>query len=517
MIKKIIPFILILTFTLSVSGFSMSDDKVLEDTLSFILSTVKEPQSAQTGGEWSVMGAARSGITVPSEFFDSYYNNLIKKLNEQEGILHEKKYTEYARTVLALTAIGKNPENVGGYNLLSFLKNYEKVIFQGSNGAAYALLALDSGNYYKENPVREKYISYILSNQQESGGFSLSGGETDVDVTAMCVQALSKYTDNDNVKISVNRAIDFLSRAQNSDGGFLNFGVDNSESTFQVIMALCELGEDVLSERFIKNGKSLMDNMLSYYDGKGGFYHTKETKAINLMATEQALYTLVNLKRIKEQKPSFYSMTDSLSYESAEKNEDKIYNVPAFIAPKTFTDIATSKNKEAIENLSGRGILNGKTDSEFFPDDRVTRAEFAAIIVRALGLQEKSEIKFADVTANDWFFLDVSICFNYKLISGISESLFAPASFITKQEAATITARTADILNIKNELDEVKIRNILSQFEDYLTCDSWAVSSLAFLYDNDILSQDELLIEPKKEMTRGEIAEIIYRLIKELK
>lgn len=513
--KKIISLILILTLTLSVSSFSMPDDKVLCETLSFILSTVREPQNAQTGGEWSVMGVARSGVTAPTEFYDCYYNNLIKKLSEQKGILHEKKYTEYARAVLALTSIGKNPENVGGYNLLSFLEDYEKVIFQGSNGAAYALLALDCGSY--NSGMREKYISYILSNQLENGGISLSGKEADVDVTAMCVQALSKYTHKEDVKLSVNRALDFLSLSQSSDGGFLNYGVENSESTFQVIMALCELGENVLSERFIKNGNSLIDNMLSYYDGKGGFYHTKDADKMNLMAAEQALYTLVNLKRIKEGKPSFYRMTDSLSYESAEKTEDKIYNIPAFVAPKVFTDISASENKEAIENLAGRGILNGKTESEFFPDDKVTRAEFAAIIVRALGLKEKGEIKFSDVTANDWFFEGVSICFNYKLISGISESLFSPQSFITKQEAAAITARTADILNMKNSLNEAEIRNILSQFDDYLTCDSWAVSSLAFLYDKDILSQDELLIEPKKEMTRGEIAEIIFRLIKELK
>ena len=94
--------------------------------------------------------------------------------------------------------------------------------------------------------------------------------------------------------------------------------------------------------------------------------------------------------------------------------------------------------------------------------------------------------------------------------------MFNPHSFITKQEAAVITARTAKILDIKEIKDEAAIRNILSQFEDYLDCEEWAMPALATLYEKNILSQDDMYIEPKKDITRAEIADIIYNLIKNI-
>ena len=68
-------------------------------------------------------------------------------MKEHEGNLHDKKYTEYSRVIVALTAIGKNPADVAGYNLLTPLGDYEKTIWQGMNGPIWALIALDSGNY----------------------------------------------------------------------------------------------------------------------------------------------------------------------------------------------------------------------------------------------------------------------------------------------------------------------------------------------------------------------------------
>ncbi len=58
-----------------------------------------------------------------------------------------KKYTEYSRVIIALTSIGKDPKNVGGYNLLLPLGDFEKTTWQGINGAIWALIALDCGQY----------------------------------------------------------------------------------------------------------------------------------------------------------------------------------------------------------------------------------------------------------------------------------------------------------------------------------------------------------------------------------
>ena len=435
-------------------------------------------------------------------------------MKEKNGILHERKYTEYSRAVLAVTAAGRDVKNVSGYNLLSYLYDFDKVIFQGTNGAAYALLALDSKNYEDPENLREKYIEFILGRQNTDGGFSLSGKESDVDVTAMCLQALSKYTHREDIKAAVSKGISYLSESQNEKGGFSNFEAENSESTFQVIMALCELGYDIDDERFVKNGVSLYDNMMSYYMGNGAFCHIKGGKE-NLMATEQALYTLCNIERVSEGKSSLYRMDDVVLTKENEIKE-KEYNIPGIKGKKEFSDIYGHKNEEAILSLAERGILNGKTEAQFSPDDKVTRAEFAAIIVRALGLLKVGEINFEDVSENDWFYESVSVASNYSLIKGVSETLFDPHSFITKEEAAVITARCAKIAEIKEITDDAAIRNILSQFEDYLDCATWSMSSLATLYEKDILSQEDMCIEPKKDMSRAETAQMIYNLIKNL-
>ena len=511
MIKKILCLLLLFSFVTVNLAFSEGYENVKEEAFNYIINTVDNPTSAMTGGEWSVIGVSRSGVEN-REYFDKYYSNLVNLLKEKNGVLHERKYTEYSRAVLAVTAIGKDPEKVGDYNLLNYLCDYDKVVFQGTNGAAYALLALDSKNYPAPDGLREKYLEFILSRQNENGGFSLSGKEPDVDITAICLQALSKYTETERVKEAIEKGIIYLSKNQNENGGFSNFEAENSESTFQVIMALCELGYDIEDERFIKNSNTLYDNMMSYYNGNGAFSHIRSGKD-NLMATEQALYTLVNIERLKSGKASLYRMEDVKPYESYEDKKEE-YNFPNFKGEKNFDDVKDHKNKEAIKALAERGILNGKSENIFAPDDKVTRAEFSAIIVRALGLHETGEINFYDVKKEDWFYESVSVACNYSLIKGTDKNTFLPDNFITVQEAGAITARTALMLGKKEITDENAIRNILSQFEDYLECDSWAMPSLALIYENDILSQDELYIEPHKEVTRAEVAQMIYNLIK---
>lgn len=105
------------------------------------------------GGDWAVIGLARSGCRVPDSYFSDYAKRVEQAVAACGGVLSERKYTDYSRVILALTAIGGDPSNVGGYNLLLPLGDYEKTVFQGLNGAIWALIALDSGNY--EIPVNQ--------------------------------------------------------------------------------------------------------------------------------------------------------------------------------------------------------------------------------------------------------------------------------------------------------------------------------------------------------------------------
>ena len=286
-----------------------------------LVTEVSNPTVASIGGEWAVIALARGGYNVPQGYYDKYYDNLLKVLKEYSGELHSRKYTEYSRVILALTAIDKNPSNVGGYDLLSRLLEYDNVIWQGVNGGIFALIALDSGNYYSDNKdIRDKYISYILSKQNTDGGFGLSK-DSDVDITAMAVQALYRYMDRDDVKSTVDRAINYLSAVQNENGGFSSWQGENSEGVSQVIVALCSMGIDPATDsRFVKSGGNPVSNLLTY-GIDGGYKHIPEESGYNIMATEQAAYALAAYKRYTEGKSGLYDMKEDTKEENIDWNK----------------------------------------------------------------------------------------------------------------------------------------------------------------------------------------------------
>ena len=101
----------------SVGAFAESNEEIITDTANYLYSSVKEPQIGSIGGEWAVIGLARSSADIPLEYFENYYRTAEKYIKDCGGVLHDKKYTEYSRVILALTAIGKNPADIAGYNL----------------------------------------------------------------------------------------------------------------------------------------------------------------------------------------------------------------------------------------------------------------------------------------------------------------------------------------------------------------------------------------------------------------
>ena len=540
-IKKCICVFLIIIF--AVSGLTVSAknnldiNNVLEDTAQYLYKTVMNPQVGSIGGEWAVLGLARSGYDVPEQYYQNYYKNVEEYVNACNGNLHNKKYTEYSRLIVTLTSIGKNPGNVAGYNLLTPLGDYEKTIWQGMNGPIWALIALDSGNYdmpqnsnAKVQATREMYIERILNCQLSDGGWSLFGGTaaqksgdgiSDPDITGMALCALSKYQDDEKVKTAIEKALDCMSERQNEKGGFSSWNTENSESCVQMIVALCELGIPLTDTRFVKNGNTMLDSLLGFYVEGNGFLHTYDGSGSNLMSTEQAFYGIVAVKRANDGKNSLYTMSDAIHVSEMknettiglpEKNPDiKKMNI---VAPgKTFPDISAHLNQPAIEALASRGIITGKTEDRFEPDGTMTRAEFATIIARGLGLPKMSVANFKDVTANDWFYNYVGTAYNYGIIKGVSESEFNPNGTITREEVAVMVTRAAKLCGMDTEMGTLAVRDSLAQFIDYVKASDWSQSSLAFCFSEGILDDSVMDIKPKEAVTRAEIASMLYNML----
>lgn len=304
-------------------------------THSDMLDTVKTDELT-FGSEWLVIALARSGRDVP----DSYYDSVVKAVQSAKGQLSDKKSTEYARTILALTAIGKDPADVGGYDLLAGLADMDDVTYQGINGAIFALLALDSGKYDVPaaaeggtQVTRDGLVAHILAQQLSDGGWALSGTSADPDVTAMALQALAPYrTGDETVDAAVDKGVQLLSDMQLSDGGYSSWGTLNSESCAQVLIALATLGIDPASDsRFAKNGLTVLDALLAYAVS-GGFRHTVDGEA-DAIATEQALCALTAYARLLDGKTALYDMTDVLGGQMPDDADNDTNEQPAKTTP----------------------------------------------------------------------------------------------------------------------------------------------------------------------------------------
>lgn len=281
------------------------------------------PSVGTIGGEWAVIGLARSGKIVHADYYNTVVEYVKKKINPQTQRLHEYKSTDNSRIILALTALGMDVTNVGGYNLLAGLSEMSYIEYQGLNGPVWALIALDSHDYEPVGDVtREKLVNVLLQAQLADGGWALSGSAADADMTAMVIQALAPYRKDAKVKEALDKAVETLSKMQNSDGGFSTFSgngnekVPTAESTAQVIVALTALGIDPHTDsRFIKNGMSVVDALTTYFVEGGGFKHVADGTRDG-MATEQGYYALTAYYRLLNKQNSLYDMTDVLIQEN---------------------------------------------------------------------------------------------------------------------------------------------------------------------------------------------------------
>ena len=327
--KKLISVLLILAMIVAFAGCSgekasetpaqteavlqAADDGLLK-TAQWLQTQVPEPSFGSLGGEWLALGIARSELEGMEEYLEGYGERVAAYTAEQGGILHAKKYTEYSRVILAWTAIGRDASDVGGFNLLTPLADFEQTVFQGVNGPIFALLALDCGGYeIPENvanstqATRDMYVDYIVNAECPDGGWGLTGGPAEADITAMALQALAKYLERPDVAEAVERGITVLSGMQNVNGGFSANNSESSESIAQAIVAVTELGISLEDSRFVKNGNTLKDALLRFRLSDGSFSHLMDDSS-DLLATEQAFYALVAIDRMEQGKTSLYSI-----------------------------------------------------------------------------------------------------------------------------------------------------------------------------------------------------------------
>ena len=282
------------------------------------------------GNEWAVLAVARDGGLSP-EKAAMYYASVEATVKELKSDTLDPTYaTTNERVALAISAIGKDPQDVAGYNLLQPLANMDYINGQGVNAAVYALLAFDAKQYEipaakagETQTTREGLIQKILDAQLSDGGWDYSGIGADPDMTAMVLQALAPYcSSNAAVQVAVDRGLSALSAIQNPDGTYSSWGYTSSYSLAQVLTALSILKVDPLTDsRFIKNGRTVIDALGDFYVPGEGFKGNIDDTAVAAGANVQVAYALVAYQRYVGGRNSLYDMRDAEAEENPTTTE----------------------------------------------------------------------------------------------------------------------------------------------------------------------------------------------------
>ncbi len=290
-------------------------------TQGFIDSVLTE--KAGISAEWYVIALSQNG----NYNFDTYEESLLEYISENKTGAAATRL-KYA---LALVAIGNDDKYIK-----EELEN--SIAKQGIMSLVYGLHILNNG-IKSENYTVDSLISEIISLRFEDGGWAISGKTSDVDVTAMTLQALAPYyKENQTVKAVTDEALTLLSSRQQEDGEFLSYGAKNPESAAQVIVALSSLGIDCKEDaRFIKNGNNLLDVMLRYRTEEGAYRHISGGP-INANATVQVYFACVSYLKMKQGDNCLYVFEDD-SFVS--ETSDEI---------KQESTISVESNEENSEN-----------------------------------------------------------------------------------------------------------------------------------------------------------------------
>ncbi len=183
--------------------------------------------------------------------------------------------------------------------------------------------------------------------------------------------------------------------------------------------------------------------------------------------------------------------------------------------PVTFTDVLNHWAEEAINDMGSRMVVSGVGNGIYEPSRSITRAEFAAIIVRALGLQRSStESAFGDVTITDWFNGYVDTATAYSLITGYSSDSFGPNDTITREQAMTILARAMNLTELSVTITDSEVAELLKPYTDAGSVSDYAKAGVAACVKTGVVTgMTASTLFPKVSVTRAEVAVMVQRLL----
>lgn len=196
------------------------------------------------------------------------------------------------------------------------------------------------------------------------------------------------------------------------------------------------------------------------------------------------------------------------------------YTVMAY--RRTFADIAGHWAQRDIEIMAGRFVARGVTPTTFLPNGKVTRAQFAAFLQRALGIPEEKPAQptFSDVVPDAWYYGAVEGLAKAGLVLGW-QGKFRPDDLVTREEMATMVVRGIAYDGKKVTLTGQEVEELLARFTDRGSISDWAQESAAIAVKAGVVlgravDSESPVYAPKDDAMRAEAVTMIKRLLKYL-
>lgn len=183
---------------------------------------------------------------------------------------------------------------------------------------------------------------------------------------------------------------------------------------------------------------------------------------------------------------------------------------------KTFADISAHWAKSEIELMASKFVVNGISSDKFAPEANVTRAQFAAMLVRALGLSTDTGhvAKFNDVKSTDWFAADVAAAHQAGLIQGFGDNTFKPNAQITRDQMAVMVTRALKAAGKDISISKSEQDSQLAKFTDGSKIQSWAKAEVAAAAKAGIINGvTSTSFAPAAKATRAQSAAMLKRMM----
>ncbi|WP_409345275.1 S-layer homology domain-containing protein [Paenibacillus sp. MBLB4367] len=211
--------------------------------------------------------------------------------------------------------------------------------------------------------------------------------------------------------------------------------------------------------------------------------------------------------------PTYVTKRDGSAYAVVNSLTNSSYSL--IWHPMTFADVEQHWAKDAVNDMASRLVVNGVDERRYQPDAHITRAEFAAVIVRALGLSDRGQTAgFTDVKPGDWYAGAVAKAHEYGIIQGYEDGTFRPLNPITREETMVMIARAMKLVGLRTEIGCEDAAQALTSFADGQSVSEWAKQAAAALVSQELVKGTEAKqLLPLSFISRAETAAVVQRML----